>query len=109
MVYLHRKHGPTLKPGKLVAGESQITVEPEDGKRPQAGIIFCTKSLLPVPSLSENLVSKDISQNMANIHNIQGISSGNAQIFGGKISSSKITKTQFFRNFKRNGMNLAQK
>lgn len=40
VIYLHRKHGPTLKPGRLVAGDSQISVEPDDDKRPQVYRLF---------------------------------------------------------------------
>ena len=37
---MHRKHGPTLRPGRLVAGDSDISVEPDDGKRAQVYRLF---------------------------------------------------------------------
>ena len=33
VVYLHRRHGPTLLPGKVIPGDNQISVQPDDDKR----------------------------------------------------------------------------
>ena len=40
VLYLHKKHGPMWKPGKIVAESHQIHVEPEDGKRTQTYKLF---------------------------------------------------------------------